>query len=343
MSKVILPFTTDVEDKAYQYSAHALGAIKTSINNSNLWAAGKLLSIYFESNNQLHMNDADLWSINEGLTTQELKILNPSLNIGARSDLLNLIKHKISIGNYIVGMYDEYFIPNKDTYLKSHFLHDYLLYGFDDSQEVFKSAGYVANTKYEYFDIPYSAYIDSITLCDCAEIPLYFRYVHNQFMPELDFGNICEKLEDILLSRDNLPRQEGEPARIYGIAGLECYQKYIANFKYEKLDLRNSRSYMEYFQYMYLRLQALTDANYLCDRTFVDQYYTHMVQPSVMIYNMCLKYNICGNPEIVLRIGEYIEILNKRETQNIKVLLDKLDSCRHHTYLELANNGKFLR
>ena len=119
MSKIFLPFTTNVEAKAYQYSAYALGAIKASLHDSHLWTAGKFLSVYFESNDQLHMYDDDFWSINDGITKQSsitIKRANTSLS---RYELLDVLKGKIRTGNYIVGMFDEYFIPQKKAYGKS--------------------------------------------------------------------------------------------------------------------------------------------------------------------------------------------------------------------------------
>ena len=325
MNKIILPFTTNVEAKAYQYSAHALGAIKASLKNSHLWAAGKFLSVYFESNNQLHMYDADFWSINEGITTQECMVINPSANDSFRKDLLEFIKNKIRGGSYIVGMYDEYYIPKKKAYQEYHFLHDYLVYGFDDTKNVLKSAGYLSNSRYEAYEIPYEAYIDSITLCDCDEIPLYYRYVDNQYVPKLAITDICNKFECFLSSKDDLPLQQGGTERIYGISGLNTFQRYIAEYSQEELDLRNSRSYTEYFQYMYSRLQTLSSTGYLCDDTLIREYYNRIVKPSLTIHNMCIKYNVCGNKDILLRAGEIIQTINHQEVNYITLLLDKLE------------------
>lgn len=324
MSNIILPFTTDVEAKAYQYSAHALGAIKANLTNSHLWAAGKFLSLYFESNNQLHMYDADMWSINEGVTTQQHIDITPSSNTAFRSELLELVKGKIQAGNYIVGMYDEYFIPKKSAYLKYHFLHDYLIFGFNDAQKVFKSAGYLASHKYEAYDIPYNAYIDSITLCDCHKIPLYFRYVHYQYTPKLQIASIYSHLESFLLSHDDLPRQPGGRKKAFGISGLECFQQYVTNYNQEIIDLRNSRSYMEYFQYMHSRLHALVCNGNLEKSTLMKDYYHNIVKPAKAVHNLCIKYNLCGDRDSLLRAGRLVDAINQREVENTKLLLDQL-------------------
>lgn len=325
MSKILLPFTTDVEAKTYQYSAYELGAITESLNNSHLWAAGKYLSVYFENNDQLHMNDVDPWSVNEGVTTKECMTIKPSTDSSYRKDLLGTIKDKLKTGNYVTGMFDEYFIPQKRPYLKHHLFHDYFVYGFDDSQCVFKAAGYLSNSKYATYDISYDSYMDSITLFDCDEFPLYFHRVNKQYVPKLAITDICNKLEDFLMSRDNLPRQPDEPERIYGISGLRCFQQYIIDDKHEKLDLRNSRSFMEYFHYMYFRLQVLARTGHLHDDTLIEEYYNCMVKPSAMVHNMCIKYSICGDRKLRLRASELISTLNAKEVSNIECLLARLN------------------
>lgn len=325
MSKIVLPFTFDVEAKTYQYSAYELGAISANLNNSHLWAAGKYLSVYFESNDQLHMNDDDPWSINEGVTTKECMIIKPSTDNSHRKDLLGLIKDKLKTGTYVGGLFDEYFIPQKKPYQKYHHLHDYFLYGFDDSQRIFKAAGYLSNSKYDTYDIPYDAYIDSITIFDSNELPLYFHCVNNQYVPKLAITDICNKLEDFLLSHDNLPRQPGEPERIYGISGLMCFQQYVIDGNQEILDLRNTRSYMEYFHYMYFRLQVLARAGHLHDEAKIKEYYDYMVKPSAMVHNMCIKHNLCRDRKILLRASELISTLNVKEVSNVERLLTSLN------------------
>lgn len=325
MSMTILPFTTNVEAKAYQYSAYALGAIKASLTDSHLWAAGKFLSIYFESNSHLHMYDADFWSINEGITTQSSITINRTTMRLSRSELLEVVEHKIRDGNYIVGMFDEFYIPRKKSYRKQHYFHDYLIYGFDESQQVLKAAGYLDNARYDIYDIPYDAYCDSIMLCDTDEVTLYFHYVDNQYAPTLPIADIRCKLEDILLSKPNLPHYEGESEKIYGIAGMKLFQRYIMDFSQDKLDLRNSRTYTEYFQYMYSRLQVLAHAGYLGDDNWINDYYNDLVKPSLIIHNMCVKYNICKNKEVLTRAGDMIQLVNMREIDYIKRLMEKLD------------------
>lgn len=326
MRKIILPFTINVEAKAYQYSAYALGAIKASLTDSHLWAAGKFLSIYFESNNQLHMYDADFWSINEGITTQSSITINLAAMCLSRSELLEVVKHKIIDGNYIVGMFDEFYIPRKISYGKRHYFHDYLLYGFDESQQILKAAGYLDNARYDVYDIPYDAYLDSITLCDTDEVTLYFRYVDNQYVPTLPIADIRCKLEDILLSKPNLPHYKGELEKTFGIAGMKLFQRYITDFNQDKLDLRNSRTYTEYFQYMYSRLQVLALTGYLDEDNWISNYYRDLVKPSLLIHNMCVKYNVYRNEEVLTHASDMIHTVNMREIDYIKRLLEKLDS-----------------
>ena len=189
-----------------------------------------------------------------------------------------------------------------------------------------KAAGYLDNARYDIYDIPYDAYCDSITLCDTDEVTLYFHYVDNQYAPTLPIADIRCKLEDILLSKPNLPHYEGESEKIYGIAGMKLFQRYLMDFSQDKLDLRNSRTYTEYFQYMYSRLQVLAHAGYLGDDNWISNYYNDLVKPSLLIHNMCVKYNIRRNKEVLTHAGDMIQTVNMREIDYIKRLIEKLDS-----------------
>ncbi len=53
MNCFILPFTTDVEMKAYQNKAFPLGAIKATIKDYNTWLCNKLIDCAYYANGTL--------------------------------------------------------------------------------------------------------------------------------------------------------------------------------------------------------------------------------------------------------------------------------------------------
>ena len=40
--------------------------------------------------------------------------------------------------------------------------HDYLIFGYDDENHVFKSRGYLSNQKYELFELKYDDYSNNV-------------------------------------------------------------------------------------------------------------------------------------------------------------------------------------
>ena len=114
------------------------------------------------------------------------------------------IKQSILNEHYVAGLYDEFYIPQKFEYKKNHFLHDFLLYGFDDQTQEFFSYGYIKGEGNYHickeFSIKYSDFIKSILLAqynDCWTESLYRVKINenlNQMIEDKDLLNFFVKL-----------------------------------------------------------------------------------------------------------------------------------------------------
>jgi len=76
MGKCLLPFTIDVEIKAYHNKSFSLGIIKANIADYDVWLCNKLINCICDENNLIETIDDDLWSEKEGLTYIEFIYLN---------------------------------------------------------------------------------------------------------------------------------------------------------------------------------------------------------------------------------------------------------------------------
>ena len=90
------------------------------------------------------------------------------------------------------------------------------------------------------------------------------------------------------------------------------------------VDLKSSMTYMEYFQYMYSRMKTISNSGYLIDQHLLNYYYNDLVLPAKRIHNMCMKFNITGDKDLLSRTADLIQTLNRKEEENIKLLLDIL-------------------
>lgn len=60
-------------------------------------------------------------------------------------DAMSYITNAILAGKYVVMCVNEYYIPDREAYLSYSFMHNILIYGYDEKKKVFLTAGYNAD------------------------------------------------------------------------------------------------------------------------------------------------------------------------------------------------------
>lgn len=98
----------------------------------------------------------DNWAIEEKVLIKSLAKVDHGEVEGSNCDIIDFLRNSLKTGHYLYGPYNEQMIPQKEAYNKRYYLHDYILYGYDDEQKCFLSAGYISNGKYQAFTIPYA-------------------------------------------------------------------------------------------------------------------------------------------------------------------------------------------
>ncbi len=70
-------------------------------------------------------------------------------------NIVNYIIDQINKGYYVNIFLDEYYLENKSRYLKEHFVHENLIYGYDNSTRKFKTVGLDKNDMFNLFTHEY--------------------------------------------------------------------------------------------------------------------------------------------------------------------------------------------
>lgn len=73
-------------------------------------------------------------------------------------NIIDFTKKEIDEDYFVDIHLDEFFLENKDFYKKDHFVHESLIYGYDDIEKKFYAYGFVKNQSIEKFCIPYDDY-----------------------------------------------------------------------------------------------------------------------------------------------------------------------------------------
>lgn len=157
-----------------------------------------------------------------------------------QNGLINCIKEFINDGNYVVIFVDEFYLLACNMGGKNHFLHEELIYGYNDEEKIFYSLGinsdiHYGSIKHKYEDLLYS-YNEGI-ICDRhGDIDwarenrvITIKPIKKDIEYKCDKNNIFDSikryLSPSLSCKENFKLYSPAFKNIY--LGLDCY-KYIS-------------------------------------------------------------------------------------------------------------------
>lgn len=318
-SKYVLPFSIDVEMRMYQDKAFPLGIIKANLNDYDIWLCGKLINCVYKYSGVFDVIDDDLWSINDGLAFVQNIYVAPESLAFSGFDLIEFNKSMLRTGHYITGTYNEYYIPGKHAYLNYDFNHDYVIFGYDDSTKVFKSATYLPNSMYGYVDITYDDYLQAVTMNKISRANVDYFQINSSYVPNIEVTALVSKLKDYLYCKKNGQTVDD---RVFGVNVWSELAKYVLSVK-ENIDLRYGRMYMEYHGLMLKRIQVLKKLGYI-DNAILEQKYQELYHCASQVHHSFIKYNLTHKSDLLERISSLINNTTNEEKKLIEVLIKDL-------------------
>lgn len=320
MASCILPFETDVEMRAYHHWAFPLGIIKANISDYDCWLCNKLIDSEVSPNYSFNALERELWSFEDGLALDEAMYISPKTFVHPAVDFLAFIKAQIDEGNYIIGTYNERYIPHKSYYMNSDFNHDYVLFGYDDNINAFKSIGYIADRRYRAFDIDYDDFIRAVTGQLVPRSSFHVYHINRNFSPQFNIQELISKLGKYLISSVD------DRGYLRGIDAWDNLPKYVLSGRDQKLDMRNSRVYMEHHGIMVKRIQTLTELKFVRNESLARQYHDQVYIKAQQVHYMFLKYNFTKREHYLHSISEIVKEINRKERYYLSILIDQLQS-----------------
>lgn len=316
--KHVLPFALDAPSISYHNKAFPLGVMKANLKNFDIWMCNKLIQCVYEHGyDRYNLFDEDIWSCQDNVTATQSFHVFPEIFRYPSFDILGIVKDMLDHGYYAGGLNNEKYVRAKKAYQAYDHVHDYIIFGYDDEKSVFKSAGYVANQKYEYFDLYYDDYIESLKNFCFKRMAIFFHRIDGSVEPVIKIDEIKRKTEDYLLSRKN--KTTVSAADLYGISVWRKLASHFANLTEDKYpDIRASRAMLEHKTIMLDRIRLLAEMNFIPDAC--KAYEEAVVQPSYIAYMLCLKFTMTEKRELLQRIAELIEQICLDEEQILKGL-----------------------
>lgn len=144
----------------YLYNSYLLCII---LENENLypWFYENYTQIFYSENKSGRYSNKEIWLDFYGGWTAAQSLLE-FIKIPRKSivniDILTYIKDKIDCDQYVFTFMDEYYV--KPNYMKSdyHYVHDILIYGYDDLSEELMVIGFDDNRVFTSYKIPYQTF-----------------------------------------------------------------------------------------------------------------------------------------------------------------------------------------
>lgn len=310
-----LPFDLNVEMRMYHNKSFPLGIIKANIQDYEVWLCNKLINCVYK-NGTFDSVEEDIWSTREGLTFFQNMCLTPKTFAKKGLDLITFNKSMINDNFYVLGSYNEFYIPFKRPYKKYNFDHDYIIFGYDDYS--FKSAAYISNNKYEFFNINYDDYLQGVVNSTSEKVWLNFYRINPQYSPEINIDLIKVKLKNYLNSSVDVH------GWTYGIDAWDKLSEYILNCQY--VDLRFSRAYMEYHRVMMKRFEKLHELTYIKDTKMINDYYIDVYLKTEIVHNLFIKYYLTQDKDLILKIRKLIINTNEKERELVELAVNEFFS-----------------
>lgn len=326
-NRVELKFCENPLSKMYHNLAFPLGIIQANAKSDiTPWLCGKYTNCFF-----LHKDTSDTMfdicvhdkrALTDKILIQERIVLLREFYKKLSIDYVELLKTFISIGCYPSGIYNEEFILGKINYNECYFEHDYILYGYDDDKQVFLSAGYLKNQKFQKYEISYRNMRDALySLREDRPCFWFLRYNENA-----EFIFDIKKVKKGISSYINC---ENDAIGIkYEYVGLEAIEKlglYMLDCteKNVMIDHRYTRGVMEHKNFMQMRIKYLLDNGYIDNNIFLTES-QEVYKYAENIHMLGMKYNFSQKSSIGKSIYDMILIMLEKEYKYLNDLENDL-------------------
>lgn len=331
--KVVLPFETRPYCLCYHNLAFPFGVIqgngKTSEVDVVSWMLRKFTNCVFDDNmsfNKYEICLCDAWGVIDGLSIhQNINFSKTTFDIFG-IDILSFVKKAIDTCFYITGSYNEKFIFGKRAYKKYDFWHDYIIYGYDDENNCFYSAGFMEDGNYKTFKISYDIFLISINEHDMKNIPFNLYKFNKEVSVKFNVIRITKLLKDYT----NSTTCEGKRLNgVYGVqANIKLKELFKKNFdinKETKVDTRYTRAFMEHKFFIRLAIVSLCEKKYLSLNQKQMDLVESLYQKAKSIHLLGIKNNIHADYKSSEKIIELFEDIEKIEKDLLPIIVDTLE------------------
>lgn len=334
--KTILPFELSPTVKTYLNQAYPLGIIEGYYGKSITedLVCDNYINCLFnrEDKNLFCQHPEDGWFEKCRLIRKET-LMCRERSKDCLSEALREVRKRLLEGQYVFAMPNERYL-SKVSYGRSYdFDHECLLYGLDDDEGVYMSAGYIRG-HYTAYKISYEEYEQAMLHTQSGVVEfLFYTLSKTYIIQEPNVANITSKLSDYLNSdipelsaKTELSLYISSGILKFGIDVWEELPLYISKTGslHMPIDMRYPRSFAEHKLCMKLRTDRLFEKGYLSDRYLLRAAEVNYIKAQTAM-SLAMKYNLTGDRYDLLRAVQNITEINKTERTFVKKLINELN------------------
>ncbi len=276
------------------------------------------------------------WEIKRACPYLEIKTYNKSF---FSSDIVEFLISIIDSGKYIDTIYDQFYVPCSERYMKTHFIHDMLIYGYDRERRIFYIGDFMEISKYTFnivtFECVESAIGNSLdsTIFGCDVI----EYKNTNYSFNTYF--LCNSLNNLLFSKnviadnENVIMADVEIEQIkkglytFGIKNYSLLRQTllkIVNGTVEFSDVRPLHVILDHKVMMCERLKYLSKIGLISDDDRIIEEYTNIKYICQTNRSLFIKYTITRNNSLVERIINNLNLVEEIEIKTLTKLIKSL-------------------
>lgn len=280
-----------------------------------------------------------------GYTTPELKVPKSSfafdpyiesqkINLQFLNGYTNRIIHQIIDRGYYVVCWgiDDFYIDGKSWFQEKHFMHDLMIYGYDDENKTFSVLAYDQNWRFAPFKTPQKSLEKGRrSAFKQNEFGVIWAIKPTEETVEIDPVKIHDSIS-IYLGHVYKKEKPAEKERIWGIDAYIYLGMYLdklidRSIPYERMDSRIFRLVWEYEKLMLERIIKLEDMFEFSGEFSED--YKKIVKYADDIRMLYASYHMRRRDSILPKIKEILDKLYREERVLLKAfnyrLGDKLE------------------
>ena len=317
-----LPIELNPKIKSYQYVAFPMSIIEANGKENIIpWLCTKCIKCCFDMEprqNRFLICLNDSYGKTDNILKHQHISMDKSTYKAIGINYVEFLKTLISDENYITGYCNERYISSKAAYEKHDYMHDYLIYGYDEIESIFYSLGYTNSMHYEEYKIPYNDFVNSILFTNTDQIEFNAWKYNKNNNYSLNLNNVIKDLEEYALSI-----YSGDGWKNSYLFGLNAMKALSECFKQtENVDIRYTRAYMEHKYLMLQRLEYIEKTKG-CNISKCIKTYKEIYKSTIIIHNLSIKYNITQNKKLLDSILSYMCEIWEYENKNINDIIIK--------------------